>query len=72
MNIKGSGFYVFEFPIITRANNHKKPALECNETKYMHGNGCKDWADCQTCPKSDCDWQAYPKYSRKVKANESE
>jgi len=55
-------FYVIELPVITRKNgNHKKPVPINNELHFMHGNGCKDWGDCLTCQKEDCDWQAYPK-----------
>jgi len=69
--MNSTGFYIFEFPIITRKNGNRKKAVpKHNEIKYMHKNGCKDWPNCLTCPKEDCDWQPYPK-RKKVKRNES-
>lgn len=71
LSILAMDFYIVQLPIITRGNsNHTKPKTMGNELTFMHGNGCKDWGDCLTCQKKDCDWQAYPKPHRKVKANE--
>lgn len=65
------GFYIVELPVITRRNgNHKQK--QPNETYFLHGNGCKDWVDCLTCPKKDCDWQPYPKTKRRSKLNHGE
>lgn len=60
-----SGFYVVEIPIITKERgNHKQSNSNQDKPHFMHGNGCKDWEDCLSCPKFACDWQAYPKSKR--------
>lgn len=69
--------FIIDFPIISphRKNNganrgyHRKQD-EKNGLFFLHGNGCRFWQNCLTCPKPDCDWQPYPKPHKKGRVNE--
>lgn len=68
-----SGFHIIELPIITRRNgNHRNHGALKNGIHFKTVTGCKSWKDCLSCPKEECDYQAYPKPSKKVKVNESQ
>lgn len=65
-----TGFYITELPIINNGKRRKREtAQNTQQITYKHGLGCNDWGDCFTCPKSDCDWQPYPK-PRKIKGRQ--
>ncbi len=53
---------------------HKKADVDSNGTYFLHGNGCKDWVNCLTCPfpPETCKWQPYPKSKKRQKANEGQ
>ncbi len=58
-------YFVIQLPIMSR--QPIKQVADLKAVYYETGLGCKDWNDCFTCPKEDCDWQAYPKRKRRIR-----